>query len=441
MLATRLRKFLRSLRYRTLAGTRFEPAARARPAARGTLVVPIGIADRGNMSIWSKVLIGLIAVVSLVFFYLALRTLKTHQAWQGEVGKYEKAIADAEVARETAEQEIRNLRPVLHGTLVDRGRIWRDATPGAVNPQTGEVTITFAAPPATPIDDKAVLFVFDQPAGAAPAAPAEANPLEQALAEAGAAPAEGAAPVEGAPVEEGAPPVEGAPAETPPAAPTAPATPGDQVGAYLGQFKVVGIGETGIALAPTYKLTPTALARLTENKGPWMLADVLRTDRHDIFDPDNPAHMAMLPESTRREYEKDGKDAQPDDPQEQVVEGKYVRKLRDYDVIFRENARLRTIEIDQLEAAKKDLAYITKAHQDALAQEQTRRDQIAALEAELAKYTRERDAIVKHEEQLAAKLAEVQAGIARLFAENKRLAGELAEAQSAPPAEAAAVRP
>lgn len=386
------------------------------------------------MSIWSKVLIGLIAVVALVFFYLAMRTLKTHQAWHGEVGKYEKAIADAEVAREAAENELRNLRPVLHGTLVDRGRIWRDAIPGAVNPQTGEVTITFAVPPTTPIDDKAVLFLFDQPAGGAPAAAPAANPLEQALAEAEAA--EGAAPVEGAPAE-GAAPVEGAPAETPPAA----TTPGDQVGAYLGQFKVVGIGETGIALAPAYKLTPTALARLAANKGPWMLADVLRTDRHDIFDAENPDHMAMLPDSTRGEYEKDGKEAGANDPPEQVVDGKYVRKLRDYDVIFREDARLRTIEIDQLEAARKDLAYITKAHQDAMAQEQTRRDQIAALEAELAKYTRERDAIVKHEEQVAAKLAEVQAGIERLFAENKRLAGELAEVQTAPPAEAAAVRP
>lgn len=439
MLATRLRKFLRSLRYRT----REAPLSSWLPvvigAARGALFLPIGIADRGNMSIWSKVLIGLIAVVSIVFLYLAMRTLKTHQAWHGEVAKYEQAIADAEVAHAAAEKELRNLRPVLHGTLVDRGRIWRDAIPGQVNPQTGDVTITFAAPPATPIDDKAVLFIFDQPASPAPAT--EANPLEQALAESVEAPAEGAAPVEGAPAEAGAAPVEGAPPAAPTPPPVAPPAPAGQVGAYLGQFKVVGIGETGIALAPTNKLSPTALQRLIEHRGPWMLADVLRTDRHDIFDPDNPDHMAMLPESTRSEYEQDGKPAGANAPPEQVVEGNYVRKLRDYDVIFREDARLRTIEIDQLEAAKKDLAYITAAHKAALAQEQTRRDQIASLEAELAKYTRERDAVVKHEEQVAAKLAEVQAGIERLFAENKRLAAELAEVPSAPPAEAAAVRP
>ncbi|MBX3415299.1 MAG: hypothetical protein KF708_21620 [Pirellulales bacterium] len=385
------------------------------------------------MSIWSKVLIGLIAVVSLAFFYLAMRALKTHQAWHGEVAKYEKAIADAAVSREAAEKELRNLRPVLHSALVDRGRIWRDAIPGPVNPQTGDVTITFTVPPATPIDDKAVLFVFDQPEPATPAA--AANPLEEALQQ-----DEIAAPVEPAEGQE-----ETGEAGTAPAAPAAaptppPPPPAGQVGAYLGQFKVVGIGETGIALAPANKLSPTALQRLIEHRGPWMLADVLRSDRHDIFDPENPDHMAMLPEATRREYEKDGKDADPNDPPEQVVEGKFVRKLRDYDVIFREDARLRTIEIDQLEAAKKDLAYVTAAHKAALAQEQSRRDQIAALETELAKYTRERDAVVQHEEQVAARLAEVQAGIDRLFAENKRLAAELAELQSARPA-AAAVRP
>jgi hypothetical protein len=366
------------------------------------------------MSIWSKILIGLIAVAALPFFYLALRTLKTHQAWHGEVGKYEKAIADAEQLKPqllNGTNESPGIRPLttqLHATLVDRGRVWRDATPGQVNPQTGEVTITFAVPPVSPIDDKAVLFIFDQPA-APPAAAAET--LEGALA-----------------AEE---PAEGAPAvDVPP--------PSTEMGAYLGQFKVVGIGESGIALQPTSQLTPTALKRLTENKGPWSLAEVLRADRHDIFDPDNPAHLAMLPESVREEYQNDGKPAGPNVPPHQVVNGNFVRPLRDYDVWLREDARLRTIEVDQLEAAKKDLQYITAAHKDALVQEQSRRDQIAALETELAEYTRQRDAVVAHEQQVAAKLAEVQAGLERLFAENKRLAAELADLQSPKPEPAAA---
>jgi hypothetical protein len=164
----------------------------------------------------------------------------------------------------------------------------------------------------------------------------------------------------------------------------------------------------------------------------------LPADRHDLFDPDNPAHMAMLPESTREEYLHDGKPAPPNAPPNQVVNGNFVRQLRDYDVWLLENARLRTIEIDQYEAAKKDLQYILAAHKDALVQEQARRDEIAALETELAKYTRERDAVVAHEEKVTKMLAEVEAAIERLFAENKRLAAELAEIQSAKPAPAAA---
>ena len=33
------------------------------------------------MSIWNKVLVGLICVASLALFYLAARTLRTHQYW------------------------------------------------------------------------------------------------------------------------------------------------------------------------------------------------------------------------------------------------------------------------------------------------------------------------------------------------------------------------
>lgn len=376
------------------------------------------------MSIWSKVLIGLIAFSALPFFYLAARTLKTREAWQGEVPKYEQAIADAERRKPQLlngtddSPGIRPLTTELHALLVDRGRVWRGATPGQVNPETGEVTITFAAPPVTPIDDKAVLYVFDQPELPVDA-PAADNPLADALAE------QEAFDAEGVPIEE-------APAEN------VPPQPQNAVGAYLGQFKVVGIGETGVALQPTTKLAPHALERLVASRGPWALAEVLPADRHDLFDPDNPAHMALLPESTRREYEKDGKPAEPNDPPEQVVDGMFVRTLRDYDVWLLENARLRTIEIDQYEAAKKDLQYIQAAHQDALVQEQARRDEIAALETELAKYTRERDAVVAHEEKVTKMLAEVEAAIERLFAENKRLAAELAEIQSAKPAPAAA---
>jgi len=268
----------------------------------------------------------------------------------------------------------------LHGRLVDRGRVWNDATPGQVDPQTGAVTVTFAVPPATPLDDKAVLYLFDQ------------------------------AEVAGG-------------------------------GSYLGQFKVVGIGDTGVALEPTTKLTQRALDRLAAAQGPWSLCEVLPADNHEIFAGLAEADIeGLVPESTREEYLRDGQPAEPDDPPERVVEVEingervrlYQRPLRDYDVIFREDARLRTIEIDKINAAKKDLEYMTAAHAEAIKQEQHVRDLITSLETDLAKLTHERDAIVAHEQEVATQLASVQQNIDRLFAENKRLATELAELQADP---------
>ena len=44
------------------------------------------------MSIWNKVLVGLIGVTSLVFFYMATRTLKTHAYWRELAQKHEAKI-------------------------------------------------------------------------------------------------------------------------------------------------------------------------------------------------------------------------------------------------------------------------------------------------------------------------------------------------------------
>ena len=42
----------------------------------------------------------------------------------------------------------------------------------------------------------------------------------------------------------------------------------------------------------------------------------------------------MLPADSLQEYLKDGKPAEKDDPKESVVDGKYVRPLLDYNIVF-----------------------------------------------------------------------------------------------------------
>ncbi len=40
------------------------------------------------MSIWNKVLLGVIIVASLGMFYMAMRTLQTHAYWRGLAGQF-----------------------------------------------------------------------------------------------------------------------------------------------------------------------------------------------------------------------------------------------------------------------------------------------------------------------------------------------------------------
>lgn len=69
-----------------------QPSARRYSPGGGGLSGLLIATTQGAMSIWNKVLVGLILVASLGFFYLALRTLKTHQYWRNLASGYELLI-------------------------------------------------------------------------------------------------------------------------------------------------------------------------------------------------------------------------------------------------------------------------------------------------------------------------------------------------------------
>ena len=84
------------------------------------------------MSIWNKVLLGLIFVTSLAFMYMAARTLKTHETWRVAAQKQEDRLKDLnEQIEETRHAEtdqnvitdmgIDQLREELFSILIDRG--------------------------------------------------------------------------------------------------------------------------------------------------------------------------------------------------------------------------------------------------------------------------------------------------------------------------------
>ena len=84
------------------------------------------------MSIWNKVLVGLIFVASLAFFYMAMRTLKTHQYWRQNARGHRKRLDEfqeknRQLVKGSGEGEdyqpgIEGLRLELRKILADRGR-------------------------------------------------------------------------------------------------------------------------------------------------------------------------------------------------------------------------------------------------------------------------------------------------------------------------------
>ena len=122
------------------------------------------------MSIWNKVLIGLIIVASLGFFYMALRTLKTHQHWRENAQRHEKKIEQfqkdsRQLIEGTGEGEgyqpgIDYLRLELNKLLVDRGRVWTGCKPQA-GQQTQQTGLVSVATDPRGIAPKTVLYVFE----------------------------------------------------------------------------------------------------------------------------------------------------------------------------------------------------------------------------------------------------------------------------------------
>lgn len=375
------------------------------------------------MSIWSKVLIGLIAFLALPLFILSMMALRIHDNWRSGIDDYERAIAREEATRlqlldGTADEPgIRQLEVALHARVVDRGRVWHGAMPGQITAGAAIPDVDLEALGIAPPGENADPAAAEDPAAVADpaAAAADDTAIEPSIPVTVTVTIEDPVPhhiddqsvlyvFDGRPVGEG--------------------------GSYLGQFKVASVGETNVVLDSSIRMSYDAIKRLKDSPGPWSLYEVMPRDNHQAFAEVPPEELErLLPAATVEQYKKDGQPAGPNDPPEVVVDGNYVRPLRDYGVIIQENVRLRTIELDELAAARNDLAHMTAAHEIALAQEQSRNDQIAQMEQELAEITRQRDAVAQRQQQLEGELSEVRTEIERLFAANKVLAAQWAQQQ------------
>jgi len=334
------------------------------------------------MTIWNKILIGLIFVASLGFFYMSVRTLKTHQYWRDLVRAFEDQIEAAEQERlellhgnglegEGAQMGIEATRSELYRMLIERGRVWYNCAPQQADRETGQVSVTTDEPRPHGITDKMILYVFE-----------EEEITENAH--------------------------------------------------YIGEFKVVGVADQQVQLQPTRKLIEKELDRLVKSEGTWSLYEKMPADNHDVFAQlTEEEKREFLPEGSVSEFIKDGQPAEAEDPKERLSEdGKtYVRRLRDYKVLFSEYHRKRTYLHDLRESAERDVAALETAVAAAGQLIEARQADVVELKKELVKYRRERDAAVAHHAALQRQVTAAEAAVEKMIVSNKAIAGRIAKIQ------------
>ncbi|MGW8257137.1 MAG: hypothetical protein ACWGMZ_06610 [Thermoguttaceae bacterium] len=212
------------------------------------------------MSLWNKILIGLILATLPVLFYMSARMLKTEQHWSRLAKQHKAAISKLQeqcrVLQEGAEiggklqPGIDQVRAELKKLTVDRQRVWYNCKPSVnVNRQTGAITIT---------------VIPDLPEGA--------NLIEHTIVYA---------------FEE---------------------APANQGGRYVGEFKVRLVDGKQAVLEPAQKLLSSDLEKLATSKGPWVIYDSLPHDGHDyafLFDAyrSRITELVDLQESAKRDLQ------------------------------------------------------------------------------------------------------------------------------------------
>lgn len=333
------------------------------------------------MSILSRVLVGFILLASIAFFVLAAYNLKARTAWEQEIQRIEAklppltkqidVLLNGDPNATPPQPGIRDLEVSMHDLMASRGKVWRGC---AVKTKgNNEVLVEVPLPDPHQIQDKMVLYAF----------------------------------------EEGAP------------------------GGYIAEFKVAGIADKNVSLQPTMSFQfPWQLKRINQSQGPWSLYEKMPGDRHDVFQglnqqqlaavmPGRPPDIRPVPPEVLEEYVRDGTPAQPNDPPDRVMNGKYERILNDYEVYFHwVHAQIASLN-DQIAAATVDRALAEKLRDDAQQEVADRQKTIdETLKPELAEVQGELATISEHLASLQKKLGEVQADVEATLAENKRLAAQ-----------------
>jgi hypothetical protein len=351
------------------------------------------------MNIARLVLLVLIGLGSIGYFVEVGKLMTINRVWRQKIAKLEAEIESTEASIDEvqhgnalaramvykpeegpllaempggAKPGIDQFMTVLNELTAQRGgRVFTDAKRGTVVPETGETIVTISEPNPHQIVDKAILYAFDKKNR-----------------------------------EEG--------------------------GAYLGEFKVVAVevDKNTASLAPVMKQSAEQLKKIAASSSDWVLYEVMPQDRYTAFagltDDDL---KKLLPAASVDDFLRHGRPAPEGMSAERIVDGKYVRALRDYLRIFRDfdEERVRMGDLLATQAANQALA--DQSLTVVKTQVEARDAEITKLQADLKKVQDEHAVFVKHQQALEAKLTVTQTEIAKLLVENKKLAAEWADHQ------------
>ncbi len=377
------------------------------------------------MSIWNKILLGCIFVTALVLFVLSARALQAHRVWHESYNKHKEAIAaTAQEAKDllgTPERGSTGLlrsKIELYELLIGRGRVWDNCQPvnvakgdDPVNKNRERVLITLQT--GKPVEADSVLYAFED-------------------------------------------------------------KPASEDGKYLGQFTVTQVGREQVLLRPSVRLSDAEFARVQasqQGSTPWRLYELMPTDDHKVLAKlTDEEKKAMFPGgdpeagkdyATYEDYLFDGKIITKGEAEQKGLRGKvvmvdesedpkpirgedglytevedtqakgmFIRTLRDYEVLFDEEHRLRSTVIDQIRVADRDLQYLQQALDDSRLQRQARQKEIRDREQEKQKVLHERDSVVAHEAKLDAAIASMKRAIADLIARNEATIAQVGRIQA-----------
>ena len=349
-------------------------------------------------SVGQVVLVYCIFLTAATFIYLAARSLKVRQVYGVQTAKLETQLEGLEKSNVEQAAEIGRLDHEFGKLTANRGGVWKQ---GKVVRAAPDGTVIVQLPPPGPqsIKQDSVLFMFALSVGVAD--------------------------------ENKQPPH------------------------YFGEFKVAAVDAAGgtVTLTPALDLSAQAKQALTAIQQSVALFDAMPIDRHDLFAGLDAAQLqAAIPPSSADEYLRDGKRPQEDDPSNRVFgkrpdgswvsmevlgdnanvsEKHYVRKLRDYQLLFRELARQRAVDRDAIAQAEQDADLLKEALARAQKDVAYRETEKTRLAADLQGFDKERDIVTGYLRALQAQHANVRSKLAETRQGNRQLASQLASVQLA----------